>query len=279
MQKRSGLVLISALMLAACGGGGGGTTTTSPSPSPSPAPVASAPSPAPAASVPAPAPVAVTWPATDNFRVVMRQSGVLSATAPFNVQRTLIHPSAPQVAFSMNDVVQAAAGPTVTLYQANYDSAQRLFTGERAFNFVDVAGSTLRALPLTAKGARPVTLTTTLTGSTSLASYCPEFTAARDFSDPYASQIVLVSRDSAGQCATAGVQRNTTLTFGANGQPSLKVDALGNRLGYFRSAATGKPTQWVAATTTGAVNLIDMTSGTVSNVVPAGTDAQTIVPH
>ena len=99
----------------------------------------------------------------------------------------------------------------------------------------------MRVTALVANGARPAQSTAVTPN------LCSTSQLARNFSKPFASQLVVDTAGTDGLCNT-GDDSQMLVTFSAAGVPSVAVVPSQNQyLGYLRSPATGQPTHWLVA--------------------------------
>jgi hypothetical protein len=96
-------------------------------------------------------------------------------------------------------------------------------------------------------------------------SYCDNPINATDFSNPFASQLVLSTRGADGACGTND-DGQTLVTFGSTGIPAASA-VTGNYVGYLRSASTGQPSYWLKGNTDGSTLLLPI--GSASSTVLA----------
>ena len=242
---------VSATALVGCGGGGGGATTSS--------------SAAPAA----PAVVAATsWATTGNYSPVLKLDGALSATAPL-VALSLVHPSSPTVEYVIDAAGQKTSALGLVLARGTYNSTTRQVQNLTPVAYVDSPGDVnVRTISLEANGQRPAQ------AQSSSGALCGNTVLARNFSNPYASQILMVSPGSDGACGTAD-DAQTLVTFSASGVPSAAPVVAGRLLGYFASGSTGVPTNWLLMSPLGQVALQPVGTGATNilSAAPVGSTA------
>ncbi len=214
-------------VLAACGGGGGGDTS---------------------ANTPTFTPVPPTWATSGTYSPVLRLQGITTATT-VTAALSLVHPSSPTTEYVMDATATAPTALGEILAQGTYDSATQRYNNLTSVAYVDSANFTVRTTSLVANGQRPAQATASnLTASTAL--QCSDVINASNFTTAFSTQIAVKSAGPDGACGTRD-DSQSLVTFSAAGVPSVSRVTLGNMLGYFRSASTGLPTQWLVAASNG----------------------------
>jgi len=199
------------VLISACGGGGS-------SPGTPVAPVSS-------------------WPSAGNYEVVLKPSGA-STASPLQASLSLVHASTPDTEYQI-DTSAAATQLGMSLTQGQWNVTTGQFTNLQNTAYVDHRNGAIRVTALLANGSRPGQLTT------AASNLCSNTQLARNFTRPYASQLVADTAGTDGLCGTSD-DGQLLITFSDIGAPSSAVVASANRyLGYLRSPTTGEPTHWL----------------------------------
>lgn len=239
-----------AFVLVGCGGGGGGGATTTPT---------------------APPVVATTsWAAAGNYSPVLKFEGALSATAPL-LALSLVHPSSPTVEYVVDAAGQKSSALGLVLARGTYNSTTRQVQNITSVAYVDAPGDVnVRTTSLEANGQRPAQ-SQSFSGA-----LCSNNVFARNFSNPYASQILMVSPGRDSTCGTAD-DGQALVTFSASGVPSATPVVSGRLLGYFASGSTGIPANWLSVSPLGQVALQPIGVGATSilSAPPVGSTLST----
>ncbi len=236
-----GALCASTAFLVGCGGSGDATTTPTTAPT-GPAVVAAA-----------------SWAAAGNYSPVLKVEGVLSATAVLTAL-SLVHPSSPTVEYVVDAAGQKSSALGLVLTRGTYNSTTRQVQDLTPVAYVDSPGDVnIRTTSLEANGQRPVQ------AQSFSGALCSNNVFARNFSNPYASQILMVSPGRDSTCGTAD-DGQALVTFSASGVPSATPVVSGKLLGYFASGSTGMPANWLSVSPLGQVALQPIGVGATSIV-------------
>ena len=199
------------LLISACGGGGGAPNTPDTNTS--------------------------SWPKSGSYEVVLKPSGFTTAS-PLQTSLSLVHASTPDTEYQI-DTTAAATQLGVSLSQGQWNPTKGQFTDLQNAAYVDHRNGTVRVTSLLANGARPVQSTAPA------ADLCSTSQLARNFSKPFASQMIVDTAGADGLCNTSD-DGQMLVKFSDTGVPSIAAVASQNRyLGYLRSPTTGQPTHWL----------------------------------
>ena len=254
MRFVSGLASLcaGAAILVGCGGGGSGGVTTASSATPEAPTVAAA----------------TSWATTGNYSPVLKVEGPLSAAAPL-IALSLVHPSSPNVEYVIDAAGQKSSALGLVLVRGTYNGTTRQVQSLTPVAYVDSPGDlNIRTTSLEANGQRPAQ------AQSFSGALCRNNVFARNFSNPYASQILVASPGSDGSCGTAD-DAQTLVTFSASGAPSATPVVAGRLLGYFASGSTGVPTNWLLMSPQGQVALQPVGDGATNilSAAPVGSTA------
>lgn len=202
------------LLIAACGGGGGGgSSPNTPDASKS------------------------LWPSSGRYEVVLKPSGSLTAN-PLQMTLSLVHASTPETEYQI-DTSAAATQLGVSLSQGQWNPTKGQFTDLQNVAYIDHRNGAVRVTSLLANGARPVQSTAPA------ADLCSTNQLARNFSKPFASQLIVDTPGPDGLCNSSD-DGQILVTFSDVGVPSISTVSSNYRyLGYLRSPTTGQPTHWL----------------------------------
>lgn len=206
-----------------------------------------------------------SWPSSGSYVPVLKPSGSTTAS-PLSTSLSLVHSSTPEVEY----LIDTTAAPTqlgIVLYRGTYDTASRQFFGITPVAYLDAPNGTLRTTILVANGAKPKSM---LGPKVAL---CSDYILASNYTDPYASEIVVSSPGLDGQCGTSD---DGTAMVRFNSDGSARIDSYPNDaysnsyVGFLRSADTGQPTYWLYNSPNGASSLFPIPyisgAGTAYNV-------------
>ena len=240
-----------AAVLVGCGGGSSGVTTASSAMPEAPTVAA-----------------ATSWATSGNYVPVLKVDGTPSATAPL-FALSLVHPSSPTVEYVIDATGVKTSALGVVLTRGAYNSTTRQVQNLTPVAYVDSPGDVnIRTLSLEATGQRPAQ------AQSSSGALCSNNVIARNFSNPYASQILVASPGSDGVCGTAD-DAQILVTFSASGAPSAVPVVAGRLLGYFALGSTGVPTNWLFMSSLGQVALqpVGVGATNILSAAPVGSMA------
>ena len=201
------------LLLSACGGGSGPSNSTETNTN--------------------------SWPTTGNYEVVLKPAGSSTAT-PLQTSLSLVHASTPDTEYQI-DTSAAATQLGVSLNRGQWNLAKGQFTDLQNAAYVDHRNGTVRVTSLEANGARPKQWTA------NASNLCSTSQLARNFSIPFASQLIVDTAGADGACNTSD-DGQIWVKFSETGAPIvLPISPENQFLGYLRSSTTGQPTDWLVA--------------------------------
>lgn len=197
------------VMVSACGGGGSPDTTVKPTSS---------------------------WPSSGSYEVVLKPSGSMTGSA-LQMSLSLVHASTPDTEYQI-DTSTGSTQLGVYLNQGQWNASKGQFTDLQNTAYVDHRNGTVRVTSLLANGARPVQSTVPASD------LCSTSQLARNFSKPFASQLIVDTAGTDGLCNTRD-DGQVLITFSDSGVPYIAAVPSQNRfLGYLRSPTTGQHTHW-----------------------------------
>ncbi len=231
------------LLISACGGGGGSTNITETNSS--------------------------TWPSSGSYEVVLKPSGSLTAN-PIQMSLSLVHASTPETEYQI-DTSSAATQLGESLNQGQWNPTKGQFTDLQNTAYVDNRNGTVRVTLLQANGSRPTQWTAPA------ADLCGTSQLARNFSKPFASQLIVDTPGVDGLCNTSD-DGQILVTFSDVGVPSIStVSSKYRYLGYLRSPTTGQPTHWLVTWKNG--GQIELWSIDQPGTTPIESSVSTVTPQ